>query len=33
VDAGDEEADGVFSTHEAFTVIDQIRATGTPVLP
>jgi radical SAM protein with 4Fe4S-binding SPASM domain len=32
VDAGDEETDGVLSTHEAFSVIDQIRATGTPVV-
>lgn len=32
VDAGDEEADGVLSTQEAFSVIDQIRATGTPVV-
>ncbi len=32
VDAGDEEADGVLSTQEAFAVIDQIRATGTPVV-
>ncbi len=32
VDAGDTEADGVLSTHEAFSVIDQVRATGTPVV-
>jgi len=32
VDAGDTEADGVLSTEEAFTVIDQIRATGNPVV-
>jgi len=32
VDAGDEEAEGVLSTREAFGVIDQIRATGTPVV-
>ena len=32
VDAGDKEADGVLSTQEAFAVIDQIRATGTPVV-
>jgi AdoMet-dependent heme synthase len=32
VDAGDEEVDGVLSTQEAFSVIDQIRATGTPVV-
>jgi radical SAM protein with 4Fe4S-binding SPASM domain len=32
VDAGDQEADGVLSTQEAFGVIDQIRATGTPVV-
>jgi MoaA/NifB/PqqE/SkfB family radical SAM enzyme len=32
VDAGDTEADGVLSTHEAFSVIDQIRATGKPVV-
>jgi len=32
VDAGEEEADGVLSTQEAFAVIDQIRATGTPVV-
>ena len=32
VDAGDEEADGVLGTQEAFGVIDQIRATGTPVV-
>ena len=32
VDAGETEADGVLSTHEAFSVIDQIRATGTPVV-
>jgi len=32
VDAGVEEADGVLSTGEAFSVIDQIRATGKPVV-
>lgn len=32
VDAGNKEADGVLSTHEAFSVIDQIRATGRPVV-
>jgi radical SAM protein with 4Fe4S-binding SPASM domain len=32
VDAGDQEAAGVLSTHEAFAVIDQIRETGTPVV-
>lgn len=32
VDAGETEADGVLSTHEAFSVIDQIRATGMPVV-
>ncbi len=32
VDAGEQEADGVLSTEEAFAVIDQIRATGTPVV-
>ncbi|MDO9550169.1 MAG: radical SAM protein [Methanoregula sp.] len=32
VDAGEKEADGVLSTQEAFSVIDQIRATGTPVV-
>ncbi len=32
VDAGDKEADGVLSTSEAFSVIDQVRATGTPVM-
>ena len=32
MDAGDTEADGVLSTHEAFSVIDQIRATGKPVV-
>ena len=32
VDAGDQEADGVLSTGEAFAVIDQIRATGRPVV-
>jgi radical SAM protein with 4Fe4S-binding SPASM domain len=32
VDAGDQEADGVLSTDEAFAVIDQIRATGRPVV-
>ena len=32
VDAGDKEADGVLSTHEAFSVIDQIHATGRPVV-
>ena len=32
VDAGEEEADGVLSTQEAFSVIDQIRATGKPVV-
>lgn len=32
VDAGGEEADGVLSTQEAFSVIDQIRAVGTPVV-
>ena len=31
VDAGEQEADGVLSTQEVFSVIDQIRATGTPV--
>jgi len=32
VDAGEQEADGVLSTQEAFAVIGQIRATGTPVV-
>ena len=32
VDAGDTEVAGVLSTQEAFSVIDQIRATGTPVV-
>jgi radical SAM protein with 4Fe4S-binding SPASM domain len=32
VDAGEQEADGVLSTEEAFFVIDQIRATGKPVV-
>jgi radical SAM protein with 4Fe4S-binding SPASM domain len=32
VDAGEQEAAGVLSTQEAFGVIDQIRATGTPVV-
>lgn len=32
VDAGEKEADGVLSTEEAFAVIDQIRAIGTPVV-
>jgi AdoMet-dependent heme synthase len=32
VDAGELEADGVLSTQEAFSVIDQIRATGRPVV-
>jgi AdoMet-dependent heme synthase len=32
VDAGEKEADGVLSTEEAFSVIDQIRATGKPVV-
>ncbi len=32
VDAGDKEVDGVLSTQEAFSVIDRIRATGTPVV-
>jgi AdoMet-dependent heme synthase len=32
VDAGDTEADGVLSTEEAFSVIDQIRATGKPIV-
>ena len=32
VDAGDDEADRVLSTQEAFSVIDQIRATGKPVV-
>lgn len=32
VDAGEHESDGVLSTQEAFAVIDQIRATGTPVV-
>lgn len=32
VDAGEKEADGVLSTQEAFSVIDQIRATGRPVV-
>jgi AdoMet-dependent heme synthase len=32
VDAGDTEAEGVLGTGEAFDVIDQIRATGTPVV-
>jgi radical SAM protein with 4Fe4S-binding SPASM domain len=32
VDAGEDEAAGVLSTQEAFGVIDQIRATGTPVV-
>ncbi len=32
VDAGAEEADGVLGTKEAFAVIDQIRATGKPVV-
>ena len=32
VDAGEQESAGVLSTQEAFAVIDQIRATGTPVV-
>jgi len=32
VDAGEKETEGVLSTREAFTVIDQIRLTGTPVV-
>ena len=32
VDASEQEAAGVLSTQEAFTVIDQIRATGKPVV-
>lgn len=32
VDAGDTEADGVLTTEEAFSVIDQIRMTGKPVV-
>jgi radical SAM protein with 4Fe4S-binding SPASM domain len=32
VDAGEKEAAGVLSTHEAFSVIDQIRTTGRPVV-
>ena len=32
VDAGDKEIDGALSTSEAYSVIDQIRATGTPVI-
>jgi MoaA/NifB/PqqE/SkfB family radical SAM enzyme len=32
VDAGENEADGVLSTEEALSVIDQIRATGKPVV-
>jgi radical SAM protein with 4Fe4S-binding SPASM domain len=32
VDAGETETDGVLSTQEAFSVIDQIRATGKPVV-
>jgi len=32
VDAGETEADGVLTTTEAYAVIDQIRATGTPVV-
>jgi radical SAM protein with 4Fe4S-binding SPASM domain len=32
VNAGDEEVAGVLSTQEAFSVIDQIRATGTPIV-
>jgi MoaA/NifB/PqqE/SkfB family radical SAM enzyme len=32
VDAGEDETDGVLSTHEAFSVIDQVRAIGTPVV-
>jgi radical SAM protein with 4Fe4S-binding SPASM domain len=32
VDAGEKEAEGVLSTQEAFGVIDQIRATGKPVV-
>jgi len=32
VDAGEEEADGVLGTKEAFSVIDQIRQTGKPVV-
>jgi radical SAM protein with 4Fe4S-binding SPASM domain len=32
VDAGYKEAAGVLSTQEAFSVIDQVRATGTPVV-
>ena len=31
-DAGEQEAEGVLSTQEAFAVVDQIRATGTPVV-
>lgn len=32
VDAGEQEAEGVLGTREAFGVIDQIRAAGTPVV-
>lgn len=32
VDAGEQEVAGVLSTEEAFSVIDQIRASGTPVV-
>lgn len=32
MDAGEKEADGVLSTQEAFSVIDQIRATGKPIV-
>ncbi len=32
VDAGEQEADGVLGTKEAFDVIDQIRASGKPVI-
>ena len=32
MDAGDTEAEGVLSTQEACSVIDQIRATGTPIV-
>lgn len=32
VDAGEREAEGVLTTEEAFSFIDQVRRTGTPVL-
>ena len=32
VNAGEKEADGVLSTGEAFSVIDQIRKTGKPMV-